>query len=190
MIGITESRAAPGRLTGQAMPKYATVASALVMAMSAPALAQPVAGSYEVKFEEMSTNCDPVLFTYKQGVVKVDTAKSSMRVNIDTLRREMAGVPQKSGKISAKTPKKVPTTIEGVDGKYGVSGRVDDQGVLELVLVAELFRHDNGKPLCTQSWNVRGVRQTASTDKPKDQKQKKSASVTSFEMMPALLVDN
>jgi len=173
------------------MPKHAAVVSALVMAMSAPVLAQPVAGSYEVKFEEMSTNCDPVLFTYKQGVVTVATAKSSMRVNIDLIRREMAGVPQKSGKISAKTPKKVATTVDGVDGKYGVSGRVDDSGVLELVLVAELFRHDNGKPLCTQSWNVRGVRQTASTDtKPKGAKQKKSASVTSFEMMPALLVNN
>jgi hypothetical protein len=171
------------------MLKHLAIVSTLVMATAAPAVAQPVAGSYEVKFEEMSTNCDPVLFTYKQGVVTVATAKSSMRVNIDTIRREMAGIPQKSGKISAKTPKKVATTIDGVDGKYGVSGRVDDSGVLELVLVAELFRHDTGKPLCTQSWNVRGVRQTASTDKPSDSKQKKSASMTSFEIMPAYLVE-
>ncbi len=171
------------------MPKHAAVVSALVMAMSAPVLAQPVAGSYEVKFEEMSTNCDPVRFTYTRGTVKIDTGKSSMRVNIDTIP-QMAGVPAKSGKISAKTPKKLATTVDGIDGKYGVSGRVDDSGVLELVLVAELFRRDNGKPLCTQSWNVRGVRQTASTEKKPDVKQKKSASVTSFEMMPALLVDN
>lgn len=170
------------------MPKHATVVTAFVMALSAPALAQPVAGSYEVKFEEMSTNCDPVRFTYTRGTVKIDTAKSSMRVNIETIP-QMAGVPAKSGKISAKTPKKLATTIEGIDGKYGISGRVDDQGVLELVLVAELFRRDNGKPLCTQSWNVRGVRQTASTEKKPDVKQKKSAAMTSFEMMPALLVD-
>jgi hypothetical protein len=170
------------------MPKHAAFVSALLMATAAPAVAQPVAGSYEVKFEEMSTNCDPVRFTYTRGIVKIDTAKSSMRVNFDNIRRELAGVPAKSGKISAKTPKKSATTIEGIDGKYGISGRVDDSGVLELVLVAELFRHDNGKPLCTQSWNVRGVRQTASNDKKP--KQKKSASITSLEMMPGLLVDN
>jgi hypothetical protein len=169
------------------MPNNLAFVSALLMATAAPAVAQPVAGSYEVKFEEMSTNCDPVRFTYTRGIVKVDTGKSSMRVNIETIP-QMAGVPAKSGKISAKTPKKSATTIDGIDGKYGVSGRVDDSGVLELVLVAELFRHDNGKPLCTQSWNVRGVRQTASTDK--DTKQKKSASISSLEMMPTLLVDN
>jgi hypothetical protein len=169
------------------MPKHAAFVCALLMATAAPAVAQPVAGSYEVKFEEMSTNCDPVLFTYKQGVVKIETAKSSMRVNIDMIRREMAGVPAKSGKISAKTPKKVATTVDGVDGKYGISGRVDDTGVLELVLVAELFRHDNGRPLCTQSWNLRGVRQTATNDKSSGSKQKKSASISSLEMMPALL---
>jgi hypothetical protein len=89
----------------------------------------------------------------------------------------MAGVPQKSGKITAKTPKKVATTVDGIDGKYAVSGRVDDSGVLDLVLVAELFRHDNGKPLCTQSWNVRGVRQSAPPEKAPDTKPKKSASL-------------
>jgi hypothetical protein len=170
------------------MLKHLAIVSTLVMATAAPAVAQPVAGSYEVKFEEMSTNCDPVRFTYTRGVVKIDTGKSSMRVNIDTIP-QMAGVPAKSGKISAKTAKKSASTVNGIDGKYAVSGRVDDSGVLELVLVAELFRQDNGKPLCTQSWNVRGVRQTASTDKPSDSKQKKSASMTSFEIMPAYLVE-
>ena len=52
-----------------------------------------------------------------------------------------------------------------------MSGRVDDQGVLELVLVAEFTRHDNVKPLCTQSWNLRGVKQTA-TPEQKDAKKK------------------
>ena len=152
------------------------LAVGLLLALAAPAAAQSVAGSYEVKFEEVSTNCDPVRFTYKQGTAKVDTAKSSMRVNIDAIRREMVGVPQKSGKISAKTPKKVATTVDGIDGKYAVSGRVDESGVLDLVLVAELYRHDDGKPLCTQSWNVRGVRQSAPVEKAPDTKQKKSAS--------------
>ena len=137
------------------------LAGTLVAALAAPAAAQQnVAGSYEAKFEEMSTNCDPVRFTYTRSIVRVDTAKNSLKVNIETIP-QMIGIPAKSGKINAKTPKKLATTITGIDGKYHVSGRVDDTGVLELVLVAEFTRSDNGKPLCTQSWNLRGVRQTA-----------------------------
>ena len=89
--------------------------------------------------------------------MKVDVAKRSLRVNIETIP-QMVGIPAKSGKINAKTTKKVATTVQGLDGKYGVSGRVDDNGVLQLVLVAEYTRQDNGKPHCTQSWNVSGVR--------------------------------
>jgi len=186
MIGITESRCAAGRLKDHMTNRLVT-AGILIALTTTMASAQSVAGSYEVKFEEMSTNCDPVRFTYTRATVRIDTAKSSMRVNIPTIP-QMAGVPAKSGKITAKTPKKVATTIDGIDGKYGISGRVDDSGVLELVLVAELFRKDNGKPLCTQSWNLRGVRQ-ATTEKPAGSKQKKSAPAA-FQMMPASLVDN
>jgi hypothetical protein len=174
------------------MPNRAVLAAAtvLVTALATPVAAQTVAGSYEVKFEEMSTNCDPVRFTYTRGQVKVDTGKSSLRVNIDAIRREMTGVPQKSGKINAKTPKKVATTVDGIDAKYAISGRVDDSGVLELVLVGEFFFHDNGKPLCTQSWNLRGVRQAASEKPAGNKTQKKSVPVlAAFQMMPASLED-
>jgi len=140
------------------MRTYPVLAGMVVMALAAPVGAQNVAGAYEAKFEEMSTNCDPVRFTYTRSMVRVDTTKQSLKVNIDTIP-QMSGVPAKSGKINAKTAKKVGTTIDGIDGKYHVSGRVDDNGVLELVLVAEFTRSDNGKPLCTQSWNLRGVRQ-------------------------------
>ncbi len=170
------------------MPKRAVLAAALlVTALATPVAAQNVAGSYEVKFEEMATNCDPVRFTYTRGIIKVDTGKSSLRVNIDTIA-QMTGVPQKSGKINAKTPKKSATTVDGIDGKYAISGRVDDTGVVELVLVGEFFRHDNGKPLCTQSWNIRGVRQTSS-EKPAGNKTQKKSVPAAFQMMPASLED-
>lgn len=143
--------------------RVAVAATALLMALAAPATAQSVAGSYEVKFEELATTCDPVRFTYTRGIVRIDTGKNSLRVNIETIP-QMTGVPGKSGKISAKTPKKVATTVDGLDGKYRISGRVDDAGVLEVVLVAEYIRRDNGKPLCTQSWNLRGVRQQSDVD--------------------------
>jgi hypothetical protein len=155
------------------MRKATFVSLPLLMALATPAAAQNVAGSYDAKFEEMSTNCDPVRFTYTRSVVRVDTAKNSLKVNIETIP-QMIGIPAKSGKINAKTPKKLATTITGIDGKYHVSGRVDDSGVLELVLVAEFTRSDNGKPLCTQSWNLRGVKSSGTSDK--DKAQKKSAS--------------
>jgi hypothetical protein len=145
-----------------------------VAAAATPAFAQSkVDGAYEVKFEEMSTNCDPPRFAYTRGVVRINTAKSSMRVNIETIP-QMAGVPGKSGKINAKTPKKSATTVQGLDGTYRVSGRVDETGVLQLVLVAEFTKTGETKTLCTQSWNLSGVRQ-ATADKPADKKLKKSS---------------
>jgi hypothetical protein len=137
-----------------------------VAALVSPAAADTkVDGSYEVKFEEMSTNCDPPRFAYTRGIVKIDTAKSSMRVNIETIP-QMAGVPGKSGKINAKTPKKSATTVQGLDGTYRVSGRVDETGVLQLVLVAEFMKAGETKTLCTQSWNLAGVRQATAQKSP------------------------
>ena len=136
-------------------------ASLFIAALASPAYAETkVDGAYEVKFEEMSTNCSPPPITYTRGTVKIDVAKSSMRVNIETIP-QMVGVPAKSGKISAKMPKKLASTVTGLDVKSTVSGRVDDNGVLQLVLVSEYTRSDTGKPYCTQSWNVSGVRGSA-----------------------------
>lgn len=155
------------------MQRTVAVASLLVL-LTTPALAQnKVDGAYDVKFEEMSTNCDPVRFSYTRGVVKIDTFKGTLRVNIETIP-QMNGVPGKSGKVTAKMTKKLATTVQGLDGKYSVSGRVDDGGVLQLVLVGEFSKTGETKTLCTQSWNLSGVR-TAAADKPSDKKTKKSA---------------
>ena len=157
------------------MRTFRPVAALLLLGfMATPALADhKVDGAYDVKFEEMSTNCDPPRFSYTRGTVRIDSAKSSLRVNIDTIP-QMAGVPTKSGKINAKTIKKSATTVQGLDGTYRVSGRVDDSGVLQLVLVAEFTKTGETKTLCTQSWNISGVR-TAAAEKPADKKTKKSA---------------
>src|SRR5215207_5409973 len=100
--------------------RLVAITGTLLAAFAAPAAAQPVAGSYEAKFEEMSTNCDPIRFTYTRSIVRVDTIKNSLRVNIETIP-QMIGIPAKSGKINAKTPKKLATTVTGIDGKYHVS---------------------------------------------------------------------
>lgn len=144
-----------------------------LMGLATPALADNVAGVYDVKFEEMSTNCSPPPVTYTRGKVKIE-ARKTLSVNIDTIPM-MTGMPAKSGKINAKTTKKLASTVQGLDGKWGVSGRVDDNGVLQLVLVAEYTRQDTGKPYCTQSWNVSGVRQSAAAKRDEKKPKKKSA---------------
>jgi len=151
------------------MRTYRPVAALLLLAaLASPAAADnKVDGSYEVKFEEMSTNCDPPRFAYGRGVVKIETAKSSLRVNIETIT-QMVGIPGKSGKINAKTLKKLETTVKGLDGTYRVSGRVDETGVLQLVLVAEFTKSGETKTLCTQSWNLSGLKARADkAEKPK-----------------------
>jgi hypothetical protein len=136
--------------------------TAVLVALTAPALADvDAAGAYDVKFDEMGHNCSPppVALTRSKLTVATYPKKNSLTVNIDTIP-EMAGVPARGGKINAKTLKVMATTVQGLDAKYSVAGKVDDGGVLQLVLVAEYIKHDDHKPYCTQSWNVTGLRAT------------------------------
>ncbi len=150
-------------------------ASFFVAALASPALADvKVEGNYEVKFEEMSTNCDPPRFAYTRGMVKIDTVKRSLRVDIATIPL-MTGMTAKSGKVTAKTPRKTATTVQGLDGKYRVSGRVDDSGVVQLVLVAEFSKTGENKTMCTQSWNIAGVRQSTAEKTPGKKRSTRSA---------------
>ncbi|HEY1815283.1 MAG TPA: hypothetical protein VGG74_23205 [Kofleriaceae bacterium] len=128
--------------------------------LAAPAFADvDAAGSYDVKFEEVGHNCDPPPVALQRQKLVVDTnpRKNSLTVNIETIP-EMVGVPERGGKIKATTLKVLPTTVGGLDARYSVAGKVDDGGVVQLVLTAEYQRHDNHKPYCTQSWNVTGLR--------------------------------
>ena len=136
---------------------------ALVAAMGPAAFAEDATGSYDVKFDEMATTCTPPPVALARSKVNIATnvKKNSLTVNIETIP-EMAGVPQKGGKVNAKTIKGaagvVPTTIQGLDAKYSIAGKIEDGGMLQLVLVAEYIKHDDKKPYCTQSWNVTGLR--------------------------------
>lgn len=132
----------------------------LVASLGSVVRAEDAAGSYDVKFEEMGHNCNPPPVALGRGKLVIATKKNSLVVNIDTIP-EMAGVPEKGGKVNAKTVKgAVPTTVGGLDAKYSIAGKIDDGGMLQLVLVAEYIKHDDKKPYCTQSWNVTGLRGT------------------------------
>ena len=129
----------------------------LCMFLAAPAFADDnVAGVYDVKFEEMASNCSPPPVALGRGKLTIDIKKSSLTVNTDLIP-QLVGVPSKGGKINAKTTKVVGTTVVGLSGKYSVAGRVDG-AMLSLVLVAEYIKQADNKPYCTQSWNVSGAR--------------------------------
>jgi hypothetical protein len=130
----------------------------IVAALAGHAFADDtVVGTYDVKYEEMSNNCTNIGMALGRGTLKIETrSASNLIVDIERIPL-MAGVPAKHGKITAKS-KLGPTSIQGLDGVFSVAGRVSGpDGMLALVFVAEY--QAKGKPLCTQSWNVSGVRQ-------------------------------
>ncbi|MBA2542567.1 MAG: hypothetical protein H0V17_23190 [Deltaproteobacteria bacterium] len=132
---------------------------ALVALMSATAFAD-VTGVYDVKYEEVSTNCTSPL-RYPPGKLTIKVIGNSLTVDIDRTPL-MGGIPSKTDKISAKS-KSGTTMVDGMNGVFSVAGKVTPEGLLHLVMVGEYSA--GGKPLCTQSWNVNGPR--TDTVKPK-----------------------
>lgn len=144
--------------SNESTPMRSLTVLAFVTAVTTPAWADDVTGTYDVKFEEMGQNCKPPPVALSRGRLTIAAKKGSLTVNIETIP-ELVGVPQKGGKINAKTLQgPLPTTVQGLDANYSIAGRIDDGGALQLVLVTEYIRHDDKKPHCTQSWNVTGAR--------------------------------
>ncbi|HUQ08433.1 MAG TPA: hypothetical protein VM261_38345 [Kofleriaceae bacterium] len=117
--------------------------------------ADAVAGRFEVKYEEVTSNCENTGMSMLRGVFEIEKKKAAT-VAVDIERMPlMQGSAAKGGRVKA-TSKLGPTSIQGLDGRFSVAGTVNDDGVLQMVLVAEYYL--NKKPYCTQSWNVSGVR--------------------------------
>ena len=145
------------------MRNLASRSAVFVLALTATAAtahAEDLAGAYEVKFEQVSSNCEHPLAYPQHGAIKIEIKGGDLHVDIDRTPL-MVGKPTKTGKVSAKSPKPGHTPIEGMDGVFSVAGRVTNEGLLSLVMIGEY--QTAGKPLCTQSWNVSGLR----SDKPK-----------------------
>ena len=136
------------------------IAVLLVLAAATPAFAdENVVGTYEVKFEEAGSTCNPPPVALGRGKLTIEIKKGVLTVNTDLIPI-MTGTPQKNGKVSAKTTKIMGTTVVGLSAGYSVAGRVDN-GMIQLVLTAEYVRQDTNKPYCTQAWNVAGLRADA-----------------------------
>ncbi len=117
--------------------------------------ADAVAGRFEVKYEEVTSNCENTGMSMLRGVFEIEKKKAAtVAVDIDRIPL-MQGSAAKGGRVKA-TSKLGPTSIQGLDGRFSVAGTVNDDGVLQMVLVAEYYL--NKKPYCTQSWNVSGLR--------------------------------
>ncbi len=129
------------------------VAGFMLLAAS-PAYAD-VSGTYDMKFEDVSTNCTTQKLTYKPQPVSIKVRGNSLVVDID-LTPVLVGVPQKNGKVSAKS-KPGNTMIGGMKGVFSLAGKIAPDGTAQLVMVGE-YSTEQGKSLCTQSWNVTGTR--------------------------------
>lgn len=135
-----------------------------VLAIAAPGYADDPAGpsdpagAYEVKFEQVSSNCEHPVAYPQQGSIKIEVKGNDLQVDIDRTPL-MVGKRTRNGKISAKSPRPGHTPIEGMDGVFSVAGRITVEGLLSLVMIGEY--QNKGKPLCTQSWNLSGLRARA-----------------------------
>lgn len=111
-----------------------------------------VTGTYQVKYAEVANNCTSTGMALTSGTLDIKPTKSGIVVDIERMPL-MNGKAGKTGRVNASS-KVGPTSIQGLDGKFSVAGKVDD-GVLSLVFIAEYFL--GRRALCTQSWNVTGV---------------------------------
>lgn len=111
-----------------------------------------VYGTYQVKYEQVASNCTTTGMSLAAGTLEIKKGKAGLIVDIERIPL-MTGKAGKAGRVSAAS-KVGPTSIQGLDGKFSVAGKVDD-GVLQLVFVAEYYL--NRRALCTQSWKIAGV---------------------------------
>ena len=144
---------------------------AVLLATAGPAHAdEPVTGAYEAKFEQIGNNCEHSIAYPPRGIVKIEIKSGDLQVDIERTPL-MTGTPRKDGKVNAKS-RLGHTPIEGMDGVFTVAGRITpDDGMLSLTLIGEY--QAGGKPLCTQSWTLSGLRaKTEKADKtePKPKK--------------------
>jgi hypothetical protein len=126
-------------------------------AFASPALAdgKDLTGTYDVKYEEVANNCTTANtgISLARGTIKV--GKKSKNITVDIQRFDvMSGTQAKGGKLRA-TSKIGMSPIDGTKAKASVAGRIED-GLIQLVFVVEYYVEN--KPLCTQSWNVSGVK--------------------------------
>jgi hypothetical protein len=169
-------------------PVLASMALVVLGLAASPAAAETVAGVYDVKYEQVSTNCQSPL-ALPHGKLEVKTTKgAAITVEIafaPGFRAPiMSGSLGKNGKISAKS-KVGGTTVDGMNGVFSVAGKIAPEGMVTLVMVGEYSA--GGKALCSQSWNVVGSKSEPIAPPPKTKTKTKKSSSFDADFLPAFL---
>ena len=138
-------------------PLLATLPLMLLLALAPAARADDsVAGTFDVKVEEMADNCSPPPVALQTKSLTIEVKAGNVAVHIDTIPLLQGPASKVGGKVAAKTSKRMATTVTGLDGDYRIAGHVAPDRALELVLIAEYTRQDTKKAYCTQSWTITG----------------------------------
>ena len=113
-----------------------------------------VTGTFDVNYDEVTSNCEQTGMALTRGKLEIIRRKAhTVAIDIDRVPI-MVGSESKGGRVKA-TSKLGKTSIQGLDGRFSISGAVNGDGVLAIVFVPVYVQ---GKPYCTQCWNVAGVR--------------------------------
>jgi len=134
----------------------------IVVALAAPALAHAddaITGTYDVKYDEAGSTCDPKPLTLTKSKLTIAIKKGALNVSFDPAF-QLVGKATTDGSINAKTAKLIGTQIGGLSARYTVVGRAAS-GSVQLALTAQYIRQDTNKPYCAQTWNLTGTRAAA-----------------------------
>lgn len=156
----------------------------VALIFAASTAAADVGGTYDVKYEEVSTNCQSPL-KYPHGKLAVKVKGTSVTVDIDRTP-VMQGSVGKGGKVSAKS-RKGSTMIDGMSGVFSVAGKITPEGMLSFMMIGEFSA--NGRPLCSQSWKVVGSKadEPEPAKPPPAKKRASSPSELSLLVLPEIL---
>jgi hypothetical protein len=132
---------------------FLVAAAVLAPAVASADVADSLVGRYDATFEQVTSNCQSGGMTLDRGPVVVSKRGAGIAVETAKLPA-LAGPATKVGRLKAAS--KLGKTPLPLDGKFSIAGTIDDGGKLDAVFVGEFFQ--DGKPFCTQSWNVTGAR--------------------------------
>jgi hypothetical protein len=104
--------------------------------------ADAVAGRFEVKYVAATSNCESIVMSLQHNAFEIKKmTANTVAVAIDRIP-VMQGSANTGGRVTA-TSKLGPTAIQGIDGRFAVTGMVGGDGVLQMLLAAEYYK--NGK---------------------------------------------
>jgi hypothetical protein len=114
-----------------------------------------VIGQFDVKYELVASNCDDIGIALTCGSLTITRREANM------IAVDIAGVPTMVGSALVGGRVRAMSKLDeigGVDSQSSITGAVGD-GILSMELVAEYYVQ--GRPSCTQTWNVSGQRVTS-----------------------------